>query len=327
MSNQLHHKLRYTRYFMAPVWIALALGGMGVAFLLGGALVTDEWSRQDNEKLAAYKPGSLFIGPASVAGDQSLTAGAGEPIINTKGSEPGSPGTTETEPPKPASLSDLVWRSPASALEWAAEGVKHDRIEFAIYRNLLRAALADQSSSARSIAFRSIRDVLQDGGGFADDLRAELQSMAPQIFLVTSSNEAGKHAGDTLADELRSAGMAIAGRETLDPAQINDSKVACYSADTCKDAKALLPLLRSEGYTIADADMSSRAEDDTVDKARALYGAKMIRIVLSDPKLVQSAAATPVKAPSTPPRPKKSAHRAVKQRVQTANRPVQTANR
>jgi hypothetical protein len=205
--------------------------------------------------------------------------------------------------------------------------VKHDRIEFAIYRNLLRAALADQSSGARSIAFRSIRDVLQYRGGFADDLRAELQSMAPQIFLVTSSSEGGKHAGDTLADELQSGGMAIAGRETLDPAQISESKVGCYSADTCKDAKALLPLLRSEGYTVGDADMSSRAEDNTMDKARALYGAKMIRIVLSDPKQTPATATTALKSPATPLHPKKSAHRAVKQRVQTANRPVQTAIR
>jgi hypothetical protein len=313
MSNQFHHEHSYSGPFMAPVWIALALCGMGVAFLLGGALVTDEWSRQDNEKLAGYKPGVPFVVPAA---SESKADGS-----------VGNPATSETSPPKPESLSTLVWRSPASALDWAAEGVKHERIEFAIYRNLLRAALADQSSDARSIAFRSIRDVLQYGGGFADDLRAELQSMAPQIFLVTSSNEASKHAGDSLADELRSAGMAIAGRETLGPAQISESRVACYSADTCKDAKSLLPLLRSEGYTIGDADMSSRAEDDTVDKARALYGAKMIRIVLSEPKLTQSATATPIKTSSTPLHPKKSAHRAAKQRVQTANRPVQTANR
>ena len=65
MSNQFHHKLRYSRYFMAPVWIALALGGMGVAFLLGGALVTDEWSRQDTEKLAAYKPGGPVVLPVA----------------------------------------------------------------------------------------------------------------------------------------------------------------------------------------------------------------------------------------------------------------------
>ena len=63
MSNQFHHKHSYSRHFMAPVWIALALGGMGVAFLLGGALVTDEWSRQDNERLAEYKPGGLLVGP------------------------------------------------------------------------------------------------------------------------------------------------------------------------------------------------------------------------------------------------------------------------
>jgi hypothetical protein len=197
--------------------------------------------------------------------------------------------------------------------------VKHDRIEFTVYRNLLRAALAEQSSGARRVAFRSIRDVLQYGGGFADDLRAELQSMAPQIFLITSTNPAGKQAGDSLADELRNAGMAIAGRESLDPAQISESKVACYSADTCKDAKALVPLLRLKGYTLGDADTSSRAEDNSVDKATALYGAKMIRIVLTDPKQTQSAAATPP-APSPKPHAGKSAHRTAKKPVQTANR-------
>jgi hypothetical protein len=61
MSNEFKHGQGHSRYFMAPVWIALALGGMGVAFLLGGALVTDEWSRQDNEKLADYKPGGPVV--------------------------------------------------------------------------------------------------------------------------------------------------------------------------------------------------------------------------------------------------------------------------
>ena len=65
MSNQFHHKHSYSRHFMAPVWIALALGGMGVAFLLGGAVVTDEWSRQDNEKLAEYKPGAPVVVPVA----------------------------------------------------------------------------------------------------------------------------------------------------------------------------------------------------------------------------------------------------------------------
>ena len=201
MSNQFHHKLRYSRYFMAPVWIALALGGMGVAFLLGGALVTDEWSRQDNEKLAEYKPGGLVVVP-----------GASDAKADQSG---GNLGTSETSP-KPESLSTLVWRSPASALEWAAEGVKHERIEFAIYRNLLRAALAEQDASAHQIAFRSIRDVLQYGGAFADDLKAELKGMAPQVFITTTTSQAGIDAGVALEKELRDVGMTVVNRE-LDP--------------------------------------------------------------------------------------------------------------
>ena len=86
MSNQFHHKHSYSRHFMAPVWIALALCGMGVAFLLGGALVTDEWSRQDNEKLAEYKPGALPVGPE--VGEPIVDAKGGEHDVNVKGGEP-----------------------------------------------------------------------------------------------------------------------------------------------------------------------------------------------------------------------------------------------
>jgi hypothetical protein len=300
MSNQFHHKLRYTCYFMAPVWIAVALCGMVVAFLLGGALVTDEWSRQDNAKLAEYKPGTPVIVP--VASDSKADGSVGNPT------------TSETSPPKPESLSTLVWRSPASALEWAAEGVKHERIEFAIYRNLLRATLAEQDASAHEIAFRSIRDVLQYGGAFADDLRAELKGMAPQVLVTTS--KAGAEAAHALATELRDVGMTVVNPDPSSSVQISESKVSCYSADTCKDAKALLPVLRSKGYTLNDADTSSRAEDNSSDEAAALYNAKVIRIVLSDPKPTQTAVAPPT--PGSKQRGSKQAHRTGKAAVKVA---------
>ena len=313
MSNQFHHRHSYSRYFMAPVWIALALGGMVVAFLLGVAFVTDDWSRQDSEKLAAYKPGAPLVGP-----------GASEPVVDRGAGQLVNPGTSEISPPKPESLSTLVWTSPASALEWAAEGVKHDRIEFAIYRNLLRATLAEQDASAHQIAFRSIRDVLQYGGAFADDLKAELKGMAPQVFITTTTSQAGIDAGVALEKELRDVGMTIVNRDTRD--QITESKVSCYSADTCKDARTLLPLLRGRGYAVTQADASSRSEENSDDMAATLYGAKVIRVALMDPKLTQSVEATP-HASGPKPHAGKTAHRAVKKPVQTANRPVQTANR
>jgi hypothetical protein len=304
MSNQFHHKHSYSRYFMAPVWIALALCGMAGAFLLGGALVTDEWSRQDNEKLAEYKPGGPVVVP--VASESKADGSVGNL-------------TTENSPPKPESLSTLIWRSPGSALDWAAEGVKHDRIEFAIYRNLLRATLAQQDAGAHQIAFRSIRDVLQYGGAFADDLKAELKGMAPQVFITTTTSQAGIDAGVALEKELRDVGMTIVNREARDPAQIGASKVSCYGADTCKDARTLVPLLRGRGYEVTEADASSRSEDNPDDMAATLYGAKVIRVALMDPKLTQSAAPPTVGAgPKS--HFKKTAHRAVKKPVQTAIR-------
>jgi hypothetical protein len=304
MSNQFHHKHSYSRHFMAPVWIALALGGMGVAFVLGGAVVTDEWSRQDNEKLAEYKPGAPVVVP-----------------VTSESKADGSVGnlTPETSPPKSESLSTLIWRSPASALEWAAEGVKHERIEFAIYRNLLRAALAQQDAGAHQIAFRSIRDVLQYGGAFADDLKAELKGMAPQVFITTTTSQAGIDAGVALEKELRDVGMTIVNRETRDPAQIGASKVSCYGADTCKDARTLVPLLRGRGYEVTEADASSRSEDNSDDMTASLYGAKVIRVALMDPKQTPSTVATTL-GPGPKSHFKKTAHRAAKKPVQTANR-------
>jgi hypothetical protein len=275
-----------------------------VAFLLGGALVTDEWSRQDNEKLASYKPGAPVVVP--VASESKPDGSLGNL-------------TPENSPPKPESLSTLIWRSPASALDWAAEGVKHDRIEFAIYRNLLRAALAQQDAGAHQIAFRSIRDVLQYGGAFADDLKAELKGMAPQVFITTTTSQAGIDAGVALEKELRDVGMTIVNRDARDPAQIGESKVSCYGADTCKNARTLVPLLRGRGYVVTEADTSSRSEDNSDDMAASLYGAKVIRVALMDPKQTQSAVATP-SASGPKLHAGKTAHRAVKKPVQTAIR-------
>ena len=84
--------------------------------------------------------------------------------------------------------------------------------------------------------------------------------------------------------------MTIVNRHALDPTQITESKVFCYSADTCKDAKTLVPLLRDQEAIIcsASADTSSRAEDNSSDEATMLYNAKVIRVVLLDPKQSQT---------------------------------------
>jgi hypothetical protein len=206
--------------------------------------------------------------------------------------------------------------SPASALDRAAQAVEDDQIEFAVYRDLLRAALAQQDEHAHAIAFRSIRDVLQYGGAFAEDLKAELKGMAPQVFITTTTNKAGIDAGAALEKELRDIGMTIVNREARD--QIPGSKVSCYSLDTCKDAKALVPLLQDRGYKVSEPDTSNRSEDNSDDLAATMYNAKVIRVVLLDPKQSQVAV-----APSGPTRRQHviaTGHRFPKKLIQTATR-------
>ena len=164
------------------------------------------------------------------------------------------------------------------------------RIEFGRYRELLRAALMSKDAAAHAAAFRSIADVLQAGGGSADDLRAMLKEiMGTQIFLTTTTSQAGINAADALEKELRDRGMTIVSRQAWDPAQISDSKVSCYGADTCKDAKALVPLLRARGYTLGEVDTSNLAEDNSSDEIQSLMNRSVIRIVLLDPKPSQPA--------------------------------------
>ncbi len=169
------------------------------------------------------------------------------------------------------------------------------------------------------MAFRSIRDVLQYGGAVAEDLKAELKGMAPQVFITTTTSEAGIEAGKALEKELRHVGMTIVNRDARDPAQIGESKVSCYGADTCKDAKALVPLLRGRGYALAEADTSSRSEDNSDDIAATLYGAKMIRVALMDPKQSQSTASASLGPGKKPPARKTAQKTAKKPPVRTAS--------
>ena len=144
--------------------------------------------------------------------------------------------------------------------------------------------------------------------------------MAPQVVMVTTTNQAGVSAANSLADDLKAIGMAVATRQKLEPGQINGTKVSCYSADTCKDAKSLVSLLRARGFDVGDPDASSRAEDNSADGAEIMYNAKVIRVALMDPKRSQLAASTSPASAQTPSRPRKAAHRTVKKPVQTANR-------
>jgi hypothetical protein len=186
-------------------------------------------------------------------------------------------------PTKETVRANLTFLVEANLIPDYAEGIRSflNKSPDAALPNLAAALVKDATS--RAAAFRSIRDVLQYAGAPAELLRAELKGLPPQVLITTTTSKTGIDAADAVEKELRDLGVKIVNRESLDPAQINESRVSCYGSDTCKVAKALVPFLRSKGYSLGEADTSNRAEDNSADKAEALYNARVIRIVLLDP--------------------------------------------
>jgi hypothetical protein len=82
-------------------------------------------------------------------------------------------------------------QNPGKALEVAEEGVRTGRLDFALYRSLLRAALSGPGEETPDGTFQSIARVLSSGGSFAKDLQRELASMPPHVFVVTAMNPRG----------------------------------------------------------------------------------------------------------------------------------------
>ena len=86
------------------------------------------------------------------------------------------------------------------------------------------------------------------------------------------------------------------------------------------------PLMISVWDAETRLSLASRHAPGGDEVAATLYGAKVIRVALRDPKQTQTQSADDATRLKSPQHPKKSAHRPVKQRVQTANRPLQTVN-
>ena len=129
----------------------------GVAFLLGGYLIADDWCRQDKADARRLQDGEPFVGSRALA----------------------------------------------------AEAVKHDRIEFGVYRDLLRAALAEQDAQARSVAgFRSIRDVLAIWRRFRRRSAGRAEKDGTAFLVTTTTTKAGVDAADAVEKELQDIGMS-----------------------------------------------------------------------------------------------------------------------
>lgn len=150
-----------------------------------------------------------------------------------------------------SALAIAAMRSPTDALEKAEARLLDKRIDFSIYRDLLRVALSRQEPEVRNAANQSIARVLNSNLAFADDLKKELASMPTQVFVVTS--DAGVGRGKDIEQKLKRRETVVVTRETRDPKikEISKTEVFCYDQDACKQtAQSVFNLLKDEGFEV-----------------------------------------------------------------------------
>jgi hypothetical protein len=179
-----------------------------------------------------------------------------------------------------ADLVVATMQSPSAGLSRAEALLLEDRIDFALYRDLLRTALVHQDADLRSAANQSIANVLGSGRAFADVLKTELAAMPPQVFIMTTRTDAGVSGGQTLEVELKERGVDVVSRKARDPAGISKTQVVCYDRSECKEtAQSVVNLLREWGYDVADAKPGDNVEDSAM-----ILDRKRVDVVLADIK-------------------------------------------
>ncbi len=138
--------------------------------------------------------------------------------------------------------------SPRFALAEAERQLLDERIDFAVYRDLLRGALGRADPEVRSAAYQSIHRVLAAGRGCSDALKKELASMPTQVFIRASDQ--GASAAQDIEQKLKRRDTAVVIQETQNPSnKISKTEVLCYDQDVCKQSgQSVVNLLREEGY-------------------------------------------------------------------------------
>jgi hypothetical protein len=150
--------------------------------------------------------------------------------------------------------------NPRFALVEAERELLDDRIDFTVYRNLLREALSRADPEVRSAAYQSIHHVLAADRGCSDALKKELASMPTQVFIRTSDQ--GASAAQDIEQKLKRRDTAVVIQETQSPgAKISKTEVLCYDQRVCKESGQLVVnLLREEGY---DASGPTPKDDES----------------------------------------------------------------
>ena len=188
---------------------------------------------------------------------------------------------------------DLAVRAmgnPSEALKVAEQRLEAGRIDFPLYRDMLKKALSQQDPDVHVAAFESMDKLLALKLASAKDLRNDLASWPAQVLITTT--EAGGSAGTNIEAELKIRGIPVVVQKTGYPKEISKTEVYCYEPDTCKQtAQSVVDVLQEKGYPIAKPiqpgdglDSVGPAENDNAEK---LFQMKRIEIVLADDKKSQ----------------------------------------
>ncbi len=177
--------------------------------------------------------------------------------------------------------------SPSDAIKVAEQRLEAGRVDFPLYRDLLKKALSQNDPDVHAAAFASMDKLLASDLAFAEDLRKDLKSWPPQVVIMTT--EAGGSAGSTLEKELKLRGMEVFVQATSNPKAISKTEVFCFEQGACKQtAQSVVNVLQEKGYAVAKAtppgdglDAGGQTQND---EAAKLYDTKRIEIVLADEK-------------------------------------------
>jgi MFS superfamily sulfate permease-like transporter len=154
-----------------------------------------------------------------------------------------------------ASLAVAAMRHPASALIDAESQLLADRIDFPLYRDLLRAALSREDAELLNTANQSIARVLASKRDPAKKLEKELESLPTQVFIVTS--EGASPAARDIEQKLKRRETVVVFHETRAPRTKDISKTAVLYSDSAKQtAEYVTSLLQEDGFSIGEVKKS-----------------------------------------------------------------------
>jgi hypothetical protein len=184
---------------------------------------------------------------------------------------------------------DLTVRAMGSrsdALKVAEQRLEAGRIDFSLYRDMLKKALSQQDPDEYVAAFESMDKLLATKLALAKDLRKDLASWPAQVLITTT--EAGGSAGSNIEKELKIRGIPVVVQTSGYPKEIGRTEVFCFEQNACNQtAQSVIDVLQEKGYPVAKATrpgdgLDAPAQDD--DDAAKLFKKKRIEIVLADEK-------------------------------------------